>query len=47
MTLHLLNNVVNDAEIRQKSKSLKSEVMGKLINRIPGLCLLIGFENAC
>ena len=38
MTLHFLN----DAESTQKSKiSLKSETMGKLINRIPGSRLLI------
>ena len=42
MTLHFLNDVANDAESTQKSKitsplsSLKSETMGKLINRIPG-----------
>ena len=47
MTLHFLNDVANDAESTQKSKdyainpSLKSETMGKLINRIPGPCLLI------
>ena len=47
MTLHILNDVTNDAESTQKSKnyvpiaSLKSETIGKLINRIPGECLLI------
>ena len=47
MTLHFLNDVANDAESTQKSKnyviiaSLKSETMGKLINRIPGSSLLI------
>ena len=43
MTLHFLNDVANDAESTQKSKiaSLQSETMDKLINRIPGLCLLI------
>ena len=47
MTLHFLNDVANDAESTQKSKhyviiaSLKSETMGKLINRIPGSRLLI------
>ena len=47
MTLHFLNDVANDAESTQKLKNyviidtLKSETMGKLINRIPGLCLLI------
>ena len=45
MALHFLNDVANDAEPIQKSKnyfiiiSLQSEKMGKLINRIPGLCL--------
>ena len=44
MTLHFLNDVANDAESTQKSiiaSSLESETMGKLINRIPGLRLLI------
>ena len=47
MALHFLNDVANDAESTQKSKkyaiiaSLKSETMGKLINRIPGSRLLI------
>ena len=47
MTLHYLNDVANDNESIQKSKiyvtiaSLKSETMGKLINRTPGLRLLI------
>ena len=44
MTLPFLNDVVNDAESTQKSKiivSLKSESVEKLINRIPGLRLLI------
>ena len=41
MMLHFLNHVANDTESTQKSKyviiaSLKSETMGKLINRIPG-----------
>ena len=43
MTLHFLNDDANDAESTQKSKitpsslaCLKSETMGKLINRIPG-----------
>ena len=42
MTLHFLNDVANDVESTQKNKnyviiaSLKSELMGKLINRIPG-----------
>ena len=45
--VHFLNDVINDAESTQKSKnytiiaSLKSETMGKLINRIPGSRLLI------
>ena len=59
MTLHFLNGIANDAESIHKSKntsyfaSLKSETMGKLMNRIPGSRLLIssstrlGFENAC
>ena len=47
MTLHYLNDVANDTETIQKSKiyvtiaSLKSETRGKLINRTPGLRLLI------
>ena len=47
MTLHFLNDVAYDAESTQKIEnyviiaSLKRETMGKLINRIPGLCLLI------
>ena len=47
MTLHFLNDVVNDTESKQKSKnyviiaSLNSKTMGKLINRIPGSLLLI------
>ena len=42
MALHFLNDVTNDAESTQKSKtSLKSDKMGKLINRIPGSRLLI------
>ena len=47
MTLHFLNDVANDAESTQKSKkyviipSLKSESVGKLINRIPGSHILI------
>ena len=42
MTLNFLNDVIIDAESTQKSKnyviivSLKSETMGKLINRMPG-----------
>ena len=47
MTVHFLNDIANDAESTLKSKitviiaSLKSETMGKLINRIPSSCLLI------
>ena len=47
MTFHFLNGVANDAYSEQKNEnyiiiaSLKSETMGKLINRIPGLRLLI------
>ena len=46
MTLHFLNDVVNDAESTIIENyviiaSLKSETMGKLINRIPGSHLLI------
>ena len=48
MTLQVLNDVANDAESTQKKSknyaiiaSLKSETMGKLINRIPGLRILI------
>ena len=47
MTLHFLNDVANDAEPTQKYKKyviiagLKSETMGKLINRILGSRLLI------
>ena len=46
MTLHFLNDVANDTESTQKQKIrrkrwMKSETMGKLINRIPGLHLLI------
>ena len=47
MTLHFLNDVANDAESTQKIEnyviiaSLKSETIGKLINRISGSRLLI------
>ena len=47
MTLHFLNDVANDAESTQKSKITSSSLvlrvnqLGKLINRIPGLRLLI------
>ena len=59
MTWHFLNDFANDAESTQNRKKymyaiiagLKSETMGKLINRIPGSSLDIkftrlGFENA-
>ena len=48
MTLHFLNDVANYTESTQKIKkktviiaSLKSETVGKLINRIPGSRLLV------
>ena len=47
MTLHFLNDVVNDAESTKIiendviTASSKNETMGKLINRIPGSHLLI------
>ena len=47
MTLHFLNDVVNDAKSTQNIDhyviiaSLKSETKDKLINRIPGSRLLI------
>ena len=47
MTLHFLNDVANDAESIRKIEnyviiaSLESVTRGKLINRIPGLRLLI------
>ena len=47
MTLHFLNDVANDAELIQKIEnyviitSLKSETIGKLINRISGSRILI------
>ena len=47
MTLHFLNDVANDAESTQKSiitsysLALSVNQLGKLINRIPGLHLLI------
>ena len=52
MTLHLLNDVANDAESTQKIENyviiatLKNETMGKLINRKPGLHLLISNYQA-
>ena len=58
ITLHFLNGVANDAESTQSKKnyviiaSLKSETMGKLINRIPGFesfdikFTRLSFENA-
>ena len=59
MTLHFLNKVANDAESTNNENyviitSLKSETMGKLMNRIPALRLTVdikstrlSFENAC
>ena len=47
MTLHFLNDVPNDAESTKQIEnhviiaSLKSESVGKLINKIPGSRLLI------
>ena len=47
MTLHFLKDVTNDASSTLKIENyvmisiLKSKTMGKLINRIQGLCLLI------
>ena len=42
MTLHFLDDVANGAESTHVIiASLKSETMGKLISRIPGLRLLI------
>ena len=47
MILHFLNDLTNDPKSTQKIEnyviiaSLKSETMGKLIKRIPGLRLLI------
>ena len=46
MTLHFLNDVAYDTEFTKIENyviiaSLKSETMGKLINRIPCSCLLI------
>ena len=57
MTLHFLNDVANDTKWTPKKYvkivRLKSETMGKLINRIPGShffyikFIKLGFENAC
>ena len=43
MTLHFLNDMVNDAKLTQKLiiASLKSEPLGKQMNRIPGSHLMI------
>ena len=45
MTMHFLNDVANDAESTKNHyvifQSLKSNQIGKLINRIPGSSLLI------
>ena len=52
MTLHFLNDVANETESTQKSKiyviiaCLKSETMGKLINRLPGECFFISSLQA-
>ena len=53
MTLHFLNDVANDTEsTKRKIKKLRqnrcliSEIMGKLINRIPDLRLLISSYQA-
>ena len=48
MALHFLNDVATDAESTQNIEnyviiaSTTSETMDKLINRLPGSCLLIG-----
>ena len=47
VTLHFLNDVTIDDKNKTKLEnyviitSLKSETMGKLINRIPGSCILV------
>ena len=43
MTLHFLNDIANDAESTQKIDHyvIFASQHGKLINRIPGLCILI------
>ena len=45
MTLHFLNEIANDAKYKNRNNviiaSLKSQTVGKLINRKPGLRLLI------
>ena len=47
VTLHFLNDVTIDDKNNTKLEnyviitSLKSETMGKLINRIPGSCILV------
>ena len=52
MKLHFLNDVANDTESIKRIKnytkipSLKSEIMGKLINRIPDSRLLISSYQA-
>ena len=51
ITLHILNDVAYDAESTKIENyliiaSFKSETMGKLINRIPGSCLLISSLQA-
>ena len=53
MTLHVLNDVANDAESIQNQNfviiaSLKSETLGQLINRILDIKFTrLDFENAC
>ena len=41
MTVHFLNDIANDAESTQKSKITSYSLVVKLIDRIPGSCLLI------
>ena len=46
MTLHFLSDVANDGESTQKNRklrfaSLKRETIRKLLNIIPGSCLMI------
>ena len=41
MTVHFLNDIANDAESTQKSKITSYSLVVKLIDRVPGLCLLI------
>ena len=46
MTLHFLNDVANTKTENVIIASFKSKTMGKLINRIPGLRLLIKVYQA-